>query len=651
MALGTGPASSKINQPLIADTRPQIPAAPLEPHALAAAPFSSSVLKDLLDVSTGLLSSPQGKAIAVLFGTILLVIIGIMFGQVGLNRWNGAFFDAIQQRNIPGIHQELLVFLGIVAVLLVLVVAQTWLQETIKLRGREWLTHHLFDAWLTNGRPFRLEATSEVAANPDQRMQEDARHLSELATNLGIGFVQNVLLLVTFIGVLWQLSRNVAFDIAGVHVAIPGYMVWCAVIYALLGSFLTWLVGRRLIGLDATRYAREAELRYRLVRVNERAEAVAFSRGEAGERRNLDRALDDVLQITREYIFALSRLTWITSGYGWLAIVVPTIVAMPGYLQGQLTIGGLMMVIGAFNQVQGGLRWFVDNAASISDWRATLYRVAVFDRALNEIDQVHAGLEKITLGLHPAGNLSFEHVTVLGAFGKVVIDDASTEISAGERVMIIGDAGVGKSTLLRAIAGLWHWGHGTILLPPREQMMFMPQNPYLPLGTLQAAVCYPDPPQQFTLEEAGIALDRVGLHELVESLGMDERWDRLLSQGQQQQLAFARLLLQKPKWVFLDEATSALDRESQARVMSLFEQELKESTLVSIGHRSSLLQFHNRQLQLKISPAGAHLGDRQQDYPSASLQNKLNSWFGRAFTAFFVPRPKAPAGTDHDNGK
>jgi putative ATP-binding cassette transporter len=615
-------------------------------------PFSSSVLKDLQELSTGLLSSPQGKAIAFLFGAILLVLIGIMFGQVWLNRWNGAFFDAIQQRNISAIRDELVVFLGIVSFLLVLVVAQTWLQETIKLRGREWLTHHLFDAWLTDGRPFRLEASSDVGANPDQRMQEDARHLSELATNLGMGFVQNVFLLLTFIGVLWQLSTNVVFDVADVHVAIPGYMVWCAVLYALLGSMLTWLVGRRLIGLNATRYAREAELRYRMVRVNERAEAVALSRGEAGERRNLDTALAEVLHITRDYIFALSRLTWITSGYGWLAIVVPTLVAMPGYLQGQLTIGGLMMVIGAFNQVQGGLRWFVDNAAAISDWRATLFRVAVFDRALGEIDNVHDGHETITLAPHPSGNLSFEHVTVLSAFGKVVIDDASTEIRAGERVLIVGDAGAGKSTLFRAIAGLWRWGHGTLLLPPREQMMFMPQNPYLPLGTLQAVVSYPDPPDRFTSEKIRLALERVGLHDLVDSLEVEDRWERLLSQGQQQLLAFARLLLQKPRWVFLDEATSALDRASQTRVMTMFDEELKESTLVSIGHRSSLAQFHSRHLQLKLSPGGAHLGKRQRDYPSANLLDKLNSWFGRAFSAFYIPKTKAPdAGTDHDKGK
>ncbi|HTR01161.1 MAG TPA: ABC transporter ATP-binding protein/permease, partial [Candidatus Acidoferrum sp.] len=593
-------------------------------------------------LSDGIYTSPQGRVIRWLFATIVVVIILNMVGQVWLNRWNGNFFDAIGRRDVVAISDQLVVFVGIVAFLLVLVVAQTWLQETIKLRSREWLTNHLLDVWLVNGRPYRLEASSDVGANPDQRLQEDARRLCESTTGLGIGFIQNVFLLMTFIGVLWQLSNNVAFDIDGLRIAIPGYMVWCALFYALLGSFLTWLVGRRLIGLDASRYSREAELRYQLVRVNDKAEAVALSRGEANERRNLDKALGDVLQVTREYIFALARLTWITSGYGWFAIVVPTIVAMPGYLQGKLTIGGLMMVIGAFNQVQGGLRWFVDNAAAISDWRATLFRVAVFDQALREIDDVHADLESITVEPHPAGNLSFEHLTILNAFGKVVIDDANLEIAAGERVLIVGDPGAGKSTLIRAISGLWLHGHGLIKLPPREQMMFMSQNPYLPLGTLQAAICYPYPPQQFTLHETSAACESVGLIDLTGSLNVEERWDKVLSQGQLQLLAFARMTLQKPKWVFLDEATSALDHDSQARVMRLFDHELKGATVVSIGNRSSLGQFHQRQLQLKASPDGSHLGVRERNRPSSALLDRLTSWFGQAYATFVGPVPKAP---------
>lgn len=609
MATGDSGSASEKAARIIVALKPEGSAAP-DLNQFDSSPDSHSILRDLKQLNQGFWSTPHGKPIVLLLATVILVIIANMFGQVWLNRWNGAFFDAIELRDTDEIWRQLVRFVYIVACMLVLVVAQTWLHETTKLRVREWLTQHLFDAWLVGGRPYLLGASGNTGANPDQRMQEDARHLSELSTNLGIGFTHQLLLLTTFIGVLWQLSSDVVFDIAGFHVDIPGYMVWCAVLYALLGSLMTWAVGRRLIGLNAARYAREAELRYSLVRVSERAEAVALYRGEAGERRNLDVALTNVLDTTRELIFALARLTWITSGYGWLAIVVPVIVAMPGYLQGQLTLGGLMVVIGAFNQVQQALRWFVDNTAAIADWRATLFRVAVFDQSLRKIEECETCIDQIQLRSHPQGHLAFENVTILTAFGKVVIANATEEIKSGERVLIVGDSGAGKSTLFRAVSGLWPWGNGRILLPPRASMMFMPQYPYLPLGSLRVAACYPDPPQKFADAQVRAAFERVGLKDLIPSLDVEERWDRVLSQGQQQLLAFARLLLHKAQWVFLDEATSALDLDNQSRVMAMFDEEMKGVTVISIGHRPSLEKFHNRHLQLKVTPEGSHLSRR-----------------------------------------
>jgi len=596
-------------------------------------PGAHSIVRDLQQLNQGFWSSRHGKPIVLLLSAVVVVIVINMFGQVWLNRWNGAFFDAIELRDTGEIGRQLVRFIYIVGIMLVLVVAQTWLHETTKLRVREWLTQHLFDAWLVGGRPYLLGASGNTGANPDQRMQEDARHLSELSTNLGIGFAHQFLLLTTFIGVLWQLSSDVVFDIAGIHVDVPGYMVWCAVIYALVGSLMTWAVGRRLIGLNAARYAREAELRYNLVRVSERAEAVALYRGEAGERRNLDVALANVLSTTRELIFALARLTWITSGYGWLAIVVPVIVAMPGYLQGQLTLGGLMVVIGAFNQVQQALRWFVDNTAAIADWRATLYRVAVFDRSLRRIEECDSCIDQIQLRSHPQGYLVFENVTILTAFGKVVIAKANEVIKPGERVLIVGDSGAGKSTLLRAVSGLWPWGNGRILLPPRSSMMFMPQYPYLPLGSLRLAACYPDTPQKYTDQQVKAAFERVGLKDLIPSLDVEERWDRVLSQGQQQLLAFARLLLHKPAWVFLDEATSALDLDNQSSVMAMFDHEMKGVTVISIGHRPSLEKFHTRHLQLKLMPEGSQLSRRvlPPDTPPEQPKTPVQAWLKGAF--------------------
>jgi putative ATP-binding cassette transporter len=450
--------------------------------------------------------------------------------------------------------------------------------------------------------------------------------------------VQHVFLLVSFVGVLWGLSRKVTFEFRGVEWAIPGYMVWCALAYALVGSLLTWWVGRPLIELNAERYAREAELRFALMRVSERAEAIALYGGEADERRTLDRSVARMLAAVRRLAFGLARLTWITSGYGWLALVVPIVVALPGYFAGGLTLGGLMMVVGAFQQVQEALRWFVDNVARIADWRAALHRVMIFRDALHVLDEVEDDSERIEVADHPAGLLAFEGVSVLLGDGRVVIAEATATIQAGERVLLVGESGSGKSTLFRAIAGLWPWGSGRILLPKRSDMMFMPQRPYLPLGTLRAAVTYPEPPGAFGDAAVRAAVDRVGLGDLLPQLDREERWDRALSMGEQQRLAFARLVLHAPKWVFLDEATSALDRDSEARVMAMFDEELAGATLLSIGHRRSLEAFHHRALQLLPSPEGAKLRRRPRN------QSGRRSLRARLWSPFARRRPPADRG-------
>jgi len=291
-----------------------------------------------------------------------------------------------------------------------------------------------------------------------------------------------------------------------------------------------------------------------------------------------------------------------------------------------------MMVVGAFNQVQQALRWFVDNYARIADWRASLHRVVVFDEALKGLDDAEQEEIRIDVRPHPAGRLAFRNVSVLLADGRVLIKEANTEIAPGARVLIVGESGSGKSTLFRAVAGLWPWGSGTILLPPREQMMFLPQKPYLPLGTLRTALAYPSAPDAFADEALRAALERVHLPEYAAMLDREERWDRLMSVGEQQRLAFARLLLQKPRWVFLDEATAALDDDNQARVMSIFDDELKDATLVSIGHRAGLERYHTRTLELAESHGEKlTLRTREPGRPKSRLFRRLRTMLpGRA---------------------
>jgi putative ATP-binding cassette transporter len=580
--------------------------------------------------------SPRRKAVLWLALGVLVVIACNMVAQVRLNAWNGDFFDAIERKDLAGVGRQMLVFLAVIAALLALVVAQTALHELLKVRLRDMLTRRLLDHWLRPARAYRLGITSEAGVNPDRRIEEDVRNLSELSADLGIGLVHHVLLLGSFIGVLWVLSSGIAIPIGGESVVIPGYMVWCALLYAGIGSWLAWRVGRPLVRLNEQRYAREAELRFALVRVSESAESVALYGGERDERRLIDRTLENVLVAMRRVVFAVARLTWITSGYGWIAIVVPTLVALPGYFYGGLTLGGLMMVVGAFNQVQQALRWFVDNYARIAQWRAVLHRVTFLHAALRALEEPDEDEPRIALAHHPEGKLAFRDVSVLLADGGVIIKEANCEFGPGERVLIIGESGSGKSTLFRAIAGLWPWGTGTILLPPREGMMFMPQRPYLPLGTLRAAVAYPAAPEDFGTEAVAAALERVGLPEFVPLLDREDRWDRLMSIGQQQRLAFARLLLHKPAWVFLDEATAALDQDNQARVMSLFERELAGVTLVTIGHRPDLAPFHTRTLELVATTTGAKLRRKRPPVPE-------HANLFRVLLAFLSGRSRPPA--------
>ena len=527
--------------------------------------------------------SPQRAQFIVLTVAILTVIGLTVVGQLRLNAWFKDFYDAIESRQFHAFAVQLLVFAAIVIGLLILNVAQTWINRMIKLRTRERLTRDLVTQWLIPKRDFLLAGAGAIGRNPDQRIHEDAHHLSELSADLAIGLVQAFLLLVSFIGVLWVLSAGVVFNINNHTMAIPGYMVWCALLYAAIGSVLSWAVGRPLVPLNVELYAREADLRFELVRTSENIDGIALYGGEAREASWLDAEIDRLLVVIRHIVGAITRLTWVTAGYGWFAIVIPIVAAAPGYFQGHLTFGDLMMVAGAFNQVQQSLRWFVDNFGTLADWRATLRRVIGFRQCLLRLDQADGETSRIAVKESASNTITFENVAITLPDGRAVLEPSTFTVAPGDHVLILGKAGSGKSYLFRAIAGLWPWGSGTISIPQGARLSFLPQRPYVPPGTLQAALCYPVVAAKPDEVALAAALARVGLGHLVPALNTVRRWDKDLSPEAQQRLSFARLLLSKPDCVFLDEAFDILDEDSREIVLSIFAQELATTTIVSFA--------------------------------------------------------------------
>ncbi|MBF9234543.1 ABC transporter ATP-binding protein/permease [Microvirga alba] len=575
--------------------------------------------------------SDQRRTLLWICAGLVVVISANTMGQIRLNAWNRPFYDAVAQKELKEFLQQLLVFGLIASSLLVLGVIQTWLQEFLKVSLREALTRDLIHEWLKPKRVYRLPLAGEIGTNPDQRIHEDIRHMTELCADLGVGLLQASLLLVSFVGVLWVLSGEMARSDSTSLVAVPGYMVWCALAYALIGSWLSWYVGRPLIDLNVERSARDADLRFALVRVSESAEAISLFQGEADERRMLNIELDRVIAVMRQLVNGLARLTWITSGYGWLAIVVPFIVAAPGYFTGHLSFGTLMMTVAAFQQVQQALRWFVDNFPKLADWRAALLRVMLLREALTVLETLGADVEHIAFSDGPDAKLVFDKLGVSLVNGRAKLSEPHIEIAAGERVLILGEASAGKTTLFRALAGLWPWGSGSILLPPGQGIMFMPQRPYLPPGSLRSVLAYPAPPEGFENAAFIAALDRTGLGHLKPDLDEEARWDRSLSLEEQQRLAFARLTLHRPRWVIFDEAISALDDDRRRIILSIFEHELAGATVISTSRRHSADQFYGRTLKL-VRERGEALNLRLQPQRSGASPHKL----------YKAPMPSSP---------
>jgi ABC-type uncharacterized transport system fused permease/ATPase subunit len=573
----------------------------------------SGLVRQMGLMTRAISASGVGKTLILLIIAVFLVIVLTAYGQIRLNRWNKPFFDALSRRDSHDFFVQLGVFFVIAAVLLVLNVAQKWLGEMLKLKLREGLVHDLVRDWMLPRRAFWLANAGPMGVNPDQRMHEDARKLCELSADLGMGLLQASILFATFAGILWGLSQGFIFRIADRDYAVPGFMVWAAVLYAGAGSLMSYWVGRSLINRNSERYAREADLRFSLVRVNEHLDGISLAGGEPDELRRIELNFASVLAATRRLVAGLTNLTWVTAGFGWITIVAPILVAAPLYFAGKISFGGLMMAAAAFTQAQSSLRWFVDNFSVIADWRATLLRVASFRRALTTTEVLRDFDSRITYTEGEPGSITIDGLQIVSTAGWDLLKETNVVVRPGERILIVGAPGTGKTLLFRALAGLWPWGAGRVTQPKDEPIFYLPRGtPYLPRGTLREVLAYPLEVDGFSADAFTHALGRLGLERLAPLLDVTSRWDRELSQDEQTSLAFARIVLHKPPWVLVDDTFGSLDDETLERVIDVFAHELERTGLINIGRAAQARDpLFSRVLHLIKAPA-THTPPREE---------------------------------------
>ncbi|MBU8545209.1 MULTISPECIES: ABC transporter ATP-binding protein/permease [Roseomonadaceae] len=561
-----------------------------------------SFLHDAWALTRPYWTSEEKARARLLLAAVVVLNLSLVGMTVVLTYWQRAFYNALEAKDSGTFWS--LIFLGgeadgtwfpgftVVAVAYILIaVYQLYLRQALQIRWRRWLTRDYLDDWLADRAYYRIALTDPGTDNPDQRVADDLRLFVDDTLTLGLGLMNSVVTLFSFILVLWSLSGPL--EVFGV--SIPGYMVWVALIYSALGTWLAHLIGRRLIGLNFLQQRVEADFRYALVRFRDNVEGVALHGGEADEKRGLLTRFQALAENWWAIMTATKRLTFFTAGYSQVASIFPIVVAAPAYFAGRIPLGGLIQTSSAFGQVQGALSWFVDSYARLTEWRATVERLTGFRRAIATARATASGPRPVA---GPDVAVTLEGVTLSLPDGRVLIQDAALRLEKGEAVLISGASGSGKSTLFRALAGIWPYGQGAVHMPAGTRALFLPQRPYLPLGSLRRAVCYPLDAASVPEDAVREALEAVGLGHLRDRLDVEDAWDRRLSGGEQQRLAFARALIAKPDFLFLDEATASLDPAAEAALYRLVAERLPGVGMLSIAHRPAVAAFHGRSLRV-----------------------------------------------------
>ena len=549
--------------------------------------------KDVWYLTKSYWQSEEKKKAFWLLTCIIALTLGIVFMLVQLNTWNNSFYSALQNYDAEKISSELIHFSWLAAIYIILAVYSYYLQQTLILHWRRWLTTRFIDIWLQNKTYYNLQMFGKDTDNPDQRISEDVRQFVEMTLGFAIGILKSLCTFISFVFILYQLSGPLSFSFMGKTWTIHGYMLWASLLYSILGTYITHVVGRKLVKLNFIQQRYEADFRFSMIRLRESAESVAFYRGEAQEGRVFKNRFKLLLDNFWQLVNKQKQLVFLNSGYSQIAIIFPFVVAMNRYLSKDVSLGGLMQVASAFGRVQDSLSYFVDMYSSIAQWQAVVMRLTYFGRHMHEVSQQAEQFHVERFATSEA--VSVEQMQVNLPDDTALLQDINFTLQPGRNVLIKGVSGSGKSTLLRALAGIWPFVTGKINLPKTEELMFIPQKPYIPLGTLREALLYPGK-KPLSDEELLYLLDLCQIGYLRDKLDLVADWSHVLSVGEQQRLAFVRAHIQEPKWLFLDEATSALDEDTEAAMYALLAERLTQTTLVSIGHRSTLNKYHELML-------------------------------------------------------
>jgi vitamin B12/bleomycin/antimicrobial peptide transport system ATP-binding/permease protein len=549
-----------------------------------------------------------------LLAAVIAIELSLVFINVLLNAWNNRFYNALQEKNWDGFVREIGIFCLLAAFYIALSVYQLYLNQWLQIRWRTWMTSLYLGQWLHNANHYRMQLKGDAADNPDQRITDDIKMFVDQTLNITVGLLSAIVTLASFVVILWGLSAESPLHVFGHEFMIPGYLVWGALIYAVLGTALTQWIGSPLVNLDFQQQRYEADFRFNLVRARENSEQIALLQGENAERQRLSERFGRVVANWYAIMQRTKRVTALTSSYSQAAVVFPYVLVAPAYFADKIQLGGMMQTANAFSSVQQSLSFFVSTYRTLAEWRAVIARLDGFETAIANAAAQANGAGSIDVVSSSGGhNIDLEQLLVCLPNGTLLVAADHLSINGNERTLVTGPSGAGKSTLFRAIAGIWPYGSGRIAIPAHATLMMLPQRPYFPIGSLQGAIVYPSEQGAFSSDRVRDVLISVGLPQLASRLEEEAHWNRMLSLGEQQRLGVVRALLHAPQYLFLDEATASLDDASEAKLYQLLKEKLPATTIVSIGHRATLEAFHQRNIVLTRDGDHFLLRSRSED--------------------------------------